>query len=114
MLCCKIIKSLNNLKLKVRTEFPNVWGEYKYHSNPYIQGTTNEMCARICTSPNSSTDSSPQNVLTYISLGQEASYTVLIDLGLTELRNVRDSAAPRSYVDWRSRAFSDLRSYIHG
>ena len=28
------------LKLKVRTEFPNVWGEYKYHSNPYIQGTT--------------------------------------------------------------------------
>ena len=59
------------------------------------------MCARICTSPNSSTDSSPQNVLTYnniISLGQEASYTVLIDLGLTELRNVRDSAAPRSYV----------------
>ena len=40
MLCCKIIKSPNNLKLKVRTEFPNVWGEYKYHSNPYIQGTT--------------------------------------------------------------------------
>ena len=68
------------------------------------------MCARICTSPNSSTDSSPQNVLTYISLGQEASYTVLIDLGLTELRNVRDSAAPRSYVDWRSRAFSDSRA----
>ena len=56
------------------------------------------MCARFCTNPNSSTDSSPQNVLTYnniISLGQEASYTVLIDLGLTELRNVRDSAAPR-------------------
>ena len=71
------------------------------------------MCARICTSPNSSTDSSPQNVLTYnniISLGQEASYTVLIDLRLTELRNVRDSAAPRSYVDWRSRAFSDSRA----
>ena len=40
MLCCKIIKSQNNLKLKVRTEFPNVWGEYKYHGNPYIQGTT--------------------------------------------------------------------------
>ena len=68
------------------------------------------MCARICTSPNSSTDSSPQNVLTYISLGQEASYTVLIDLDLTELRNVLDSAAPRSYVDWRSRAFSDSRT----
>ena len=43
-----------------------------------------------------------------ISLGQEASYTVLIDLGLTELHNVRDSAAPRSYVDWRSRAFSTV------
>ena len=40
MLCCKIVRSQNNLKLKVRTEFPNVWGEYKYHSNPYIQGTT--------------------------------------------------------------------------
>ena len=22
------------MKLKVRTEFPNVWGEYKYHGNP--------------------------------------------------------------------------------
>ena len=67
------------------------------------------MCARF----NSSTDSSPQNILTYnniISLGQEASYT--IDLGLTELRNVRDSAAPRSYVDWRSRAFSDSRAWL--
>ena len=59
------------------------------------QAHSNEICARFCTSPNSSTDSSPQNVLTYI---QEASYTVLIDLGLTELRNVRDSAAPRNYV----------------
>ena len=70
------------------------------------------MCARFCTSPNSSTDSNPQNVLTYnniISLGQEASYTVLIDLGLTELRNVRDSDAPRS---WRSRAFSDSRAWL--
>ena len=38
MLCCKIGKSQNNLKL--RTDFPNVWGEYKYHSNRYIQGTT--------------------------------------------------------------------------
>ena len=58
-------------------------------------------CIFIPPSPNSSTDSSPKNVLTYISLGQE---------GLTELRNVRDSAAPRSYVDWRSRAFSDSRA----
>ena len=61
---------------------------------------------------NSSTDSSPQNVLTYnniISLGQEASYTVLIDLGLTELRNVRDRAAPRSYVDW---PFADSRAWL--
>ena len=38
-MCCAL-KSLNRLKLKVRTEFPNVWGEYKYHGNPYIQGTT--------------------------------------------------------------------------
>ena len=69
------------------------------------------MCVRF----NSSTDSSPQNILTYdniISLGQEASYTVLIDLGLTELLNVRDSAAPRSYVDWRSRALSDSRAWL--
>ena len=27
------------LKLKARSEYPNVWGEYKYHGNPYIQGT---------------------------------------------------------------------------
>ena len=27
----------SDLKLKVRTEFSNVWGEYKYHGNPYIQ-----------------------------------------------------------------------------
>ena len=48
----------------------------------------------FCTSPNCSTDSSPQNVLTCnIALGQEASYTVLIDLGLAELRSVRDSVA---------------------
>ena len=40
MLCCKFIKSQRNLKLKVRTVFQNVWGEYKYHGNPYIQGTT--------------------------------------------------------------------------
>ena len=71
----------------------------------------------MCACFNSSTDSSPQNILTYnniISLGQEASYTVLIDLhvGLTELRNVRDSAAPRSYIDWRSRAFSDSRAWL--
>ena len=28
------------VKVKVRTVFQNVWGEYKYHGNPYIQGTT--------------------------------------------------------------------------
>ena len=27
-------------EMKVRTEFSNVWEEYKNHSNPYIQGTT--------------------------------------------------------------------------
>ena len=26
--------------MKARSEFPNVWGEYKNHGNPYIQGTT--------------------------------------------------------------------------
>ena len=31
----------------------------------------------------------------------------VIDLGLAELHNVRDSVAPRSYVDSRSQAFSD-------
>ena len=65
------------------------------------------MCARFCISPNSSTDSSPQNVLTYNNIISLGSYTVLIDLGLTELHNVRDSAAPRSYVDSRSQAFSE-------
>ena len=32
--------AIKSLKVKVRTEFSNVWGEYKNHSNPYIQGTT--------------------------------------------------------------------------
>ena len=51
-----------------------------------------EMCAPFCTSPNRSTDSSPQNVLTCnIALGQETVATrFIIDLGLAELRNVRD------------------------
>ena len=34
VLWCKIVK------LKVRSNLLNVWGEYKYHSNFYIQGTT--------------------------------------------------------------------------
>ena len=72
---------------------------------------TNAMCAPFCTHPNYGTDSSPQNVLTCNNaLGQEASYTVLINLGLAELRSVRDSIAPRSYVDTRSQAFSDSRA----
>ena len=32
-----ILSAIKDLKVKVRTEFPNVWGE---HSNPYIPGTT--------------------------------------------------------------------------
>ena len=32
--------AVKSLKVKARSEFPNVWGEYKNHSNPYIQGTT--------------------------------------------------------------------------
>ena len=53
-------------------------GNTKYHSNPYIQGTT-----------------VPCDVLTYnLALGQETVATrFLIDLGLAELRNVRDSVA---------------------
>ena len=45
-------------------------------------------------------------------LGSE-SYTVLIDLGLAELRNVRDSAAPQSYLDSLSQAFSDSWVRLH-
>ena len=36
ILCCKVIRRRIDLKLKVRTEYPTVWGEYKHHSNPYI------------------------------------------------------------------------------
>ena len=43
VLCCKII-SQNNLKLKVRTQFPDVWGEYKYHGNPYIYRVLKILC----------------------------------------------------------------------
>ena len=78
------------------------------------------MNEHFCTSPNCSTDSRPQNVLTCnIVLGQEAtcSYTVVIDLGLAELRSVRDSVALRSYADSRSHSDSrarprKARSYI--
>ena len=54
------------------------------------------MCAPFCSSPNCSTDSSPQNVLTCnIALGQEASYTVLINTprsrGATQTRGVGHS-----------------------
>ena len=78
------------------------------------------MNEHFCTSPNCSTDSSPQNVLTCnLALGQEAtcSYTVVIDLGLAELRSVRDSVALRSYADSRSHSDSrarprKARSYI--
>ena len=34
------IKLLNDLKVKARSQFPNVWEEYKHHSNPYIQDRT--------------------------------------------------------------------------
>ena len=33
-MCCKFIKSQRNLKLKVRTVFQNIWGEYKNHTIP--------------------------------------------------------------------------------
>ena len=29
------VKSLNVLKLKARTQFPNIWGGYNNHSIPY-------------------------------------------------------------------------------
>ena len=61
------------MKLKVRTEFPNVWGEYKYHSNPYIQGTTIpcDKCAKSSESLNESVLgglylSDPKNLHLYI------------------------------------------------
>ena len=41
MICAvKSLKVKFDLKLKAKSEFSNVWGEYKNHSNPYIQGTT--------------------------------------------------------------------------
>ena len=47
-------------------------------------------------------------------LGQETVATRFkIDLGLAELHNVRDSVAPRSYVDLRSQAFSDSWAWLH-
>ena len=33
------VKSQTDLKLKARSEYSNVWGEYKNHSNLCIQGT---------------------------------------------------------------------------
>ena len=52
-------------------------------------------------------------LVTYNVLGSgNCSYTVLIDLGLAELRNVRDSVALRSYADSRSQAISDSRAWL--
>ena len=34
-----LVLPCNEAKLNERTEFPNVWGEYKYHGNPYMQDT---------------------------------------------------------------------------
>ena len=52
-------------------------------------------------------------LVTYNVLGSgNCSCTVLIDLGLAELRNVRDSVALRSYTDSRSQAISDSRAWL--
>ena len=52
-------------------------------------------------------------LVTYNVLGSgNCSYTVLIDLGLAELRNVRDSVALRSYADSWSQAISDSRAWL--
>ena len=42
------------MKLEVRTVFQNVWGEYKYHSNPYIQGKVNRGNSEYRVIPNTS------------------------------------------------------------
>ena len=88
--CLKQIACLILLLRQPRSEFPNVRG--KIQSVGLCTQYTNEMCAPFCTSPNRSTDSSPQNVLTCnLALGQETVATrFIIDLGLAELRNVRD------------------------
>ena len=50
-----------------------------------------------------------------LALDQETVATQFkIDLGLAELHNVRDSVAPRSYVDSRSQAFSDSWAWLQG
>ena len=38
----RLIRSPIDLKVKAKTEFPNIWEEYKNHSNPlgYIHSTT--------------------------------------------------------------------------
>ena len=87
--CSKQIVCLLLLLPQPRSEFPNVRG--KIQSVGLCTQYTNEMCAPFCTSPNCSTDCSRQNVLTCnLALGQETVATRFIDLGLAELRNVRD------------------------
>ena len=50
-----------------------------------------------------------------LALDQETVATRFITvLGLAELHNVRDSVAPRSYVDSRSQAFSDSWAWLQG
>ena len=72
---------------------------------------TNEMCAPFCNSPNCSTDCSSHM---YSCLGSGNCSNTVIDLGLVELHNVRDSVAPRSYVDSQSQAFSDSWAWLQG
>ena len=72
--CSKQIACLLLLLRQPRIEFTNVRG--KIQSVGLCTQYTNEMCAPFCTSPNCSTDSSPQNVLTCnLALGQETVVT---------------------------------------
>ena len=65
---------------------------------------TNEMCAPFCNSPNCAC-STDCRMFSHVFLPWITVATRY--LGLAELHNVRDSVAPRSYVDSRSQALSD-------
>ena len=108
-----VTEALQSLALKKNCCYASAEGGCSSNRAPPLDTPLygeNTQSVGLCIQYTDSTDSSPQNVLTCnIALGQEASYTVL---GLAELRNVRDSAAPRSYVDSWSRAFSDSRAWL--
>ena len=79
---------------------------------PIYRVYTNVLCSHFL-SHSCGTESSPQNVPTWnLAFGQ--THEAVHGLELTELRSVRDSVSPRSYVTSQNQAFSGSPAWLQG